>query len=117
MSNLALYKAFLPILRAAGRWLIRRLVRWGLPRVIMFLECRIDTISDRRKRARSKRRKRWLLWRMTWRHKLIMWLQKHSLMLTKRVIGGLENAYDKGIERIPWDKVGERFRTWDRKHA
>jgi hypothetical protein len=117
MSYAALYTAFLPVLRRAGRWLIRRLVQWGLPRVITFMECRIDTFKDRRDRARTNRRKKWLTWRIAWRQRVIIWLKRHQAKLTTRIIKSFNRAYDAGLEAIPWDAVGERYATWVRRYA
>ncbi len=116
MNVAALYPLFLPQLRKAGRWLIRRLVRWGLPRLMVFLQCRIDMFADRRKDTRSKRRKKWLLWRMTWRRRLLNWLDTNKARLTKRAILKLSEAYNSGVERIPWDAANERYGTWSRNH-
>ena len=104
-------------MRKAGRWLIRRLVKWGLPRLISFMRCRIDTFMDRYDKARTKRRKAWLGWRIKWRRRVIRWLVSHKAKLKRKVIRALDSAYDEGLERIPWDAVGERYGTWIRKHA
>ena len=117
MSAAALQKAFMPILRTAGMWLIRRLVKWGLPRLMMFIECRIDTFQDRLKTARTKRRRAWLRWRISWRRKVLRWLESHKKQLTARAIKLLDRGVGTIAQRIPWDAVGERYVTWVRKHA
>ncbi len=116
MSVTALQAAFLPLLRRAGRWLIKRLVRWGLPKLIHFIECRIDTFQDRLGRARTKRRKAWLRWRISWRRKVLRWLREHQRQLTVKAIRALDRGVDAAARRIPWDAVGERFPAWARRH-
>lgn len=101
----------------AGRWLIRRLVKWGIRKLIGFVEARIDTFEYRLGRARSKRRKRWLRWKIAWRVKLLVWLKKRRCRLTKRASRTLEKQWDKLGERVPWDVLGERYATWVRRYA
>ena len=117
MSEAALLRAFIPILRAAGRWLIRRLVEWGLPRLVVFIECRIDGFKGRLKRAKTKRRKAWLRWRISWRRRVLRWLGEQKAKLTAKAIAALDRGVDATAERIPWDTVGERYRSWLRKRA
>ena len=117
MSSTGLAAAFLPVLTNAGRWLIRRMVQWGLPRLIVFTECRIDTFRDRLKRAKTARRKAWLRWRISWRCKVLRWLEKHKAQLTAKAIKVLDRGIDAAAKRIPWDAVGERYTDWVRKHA
>lgn len=76
---------------------------------------RMDTFSDRLRRAKRKRRRSWLTWRISWRQRLLHWLITHKAKLTKKAIIALDKAYDKGSEHIPWDKVGERYDSWVRK--
>lgn len=118
MNAATLYPLFLPTLRRAGRWLIRRLVKWGLPRVIDFLEMRIDTFIDRRKRAHSHRRRNYLTFRITWRRTVLRWLKRYKTKLTAKLIKGLNKLYDKGLERIPWDAANDSsYGSWVRKYA
>lgn len=101
----------------AGRWLIRRLVKWGIRKLIGFVEARIDTFVWRLKKARSKRRKRWLRWRIRWRVKLLAWLCKRRARLTRAASRRLEKQWDKLGKRVPWDVLGERYETWKRRYA
>jgi hypothetical protein len=117
MTATALYSAFLPILRLAGRWLIRRAVKWGIPKLITFIECRIDVIETKLSRARTHRRKRWLRWRIEWRRTVLVWLKRYRAKLQARMVRTLNKYYDKGLERLPWDAVGERYSDWRKKHA
>lgn len=119
MTSTALYTAFLPILRMAGRWLIRRLVSFGVPKVIAFLEMRIATFVRRQKNARTRRRKQWLGFRIKWRHKVLVWLDHSKSVLKTHMVNNLEKLYDNGLERIPWDTRGERYSSWlkDRRAA
>jgi len=116
MTTAALQSIFLPILRKAGRWLIWRLVRWGTVKVITFIGCRIDVFRDRLKRAKTKRRKAWLRWRISWRRKILRWLLEHRSVLTSKAVKALDRGIDETNEWIPWDAVGERYRTWNRKY-
>ncbi len=101
----------------AGRWLIRRLVKWGIRKLIGFVEARIDTFYRRLGKARSKRRKRWLKWRITWRLWILCWLKNHRARLTRAASRRLEKQWDKLGERVPWDVLGERYETWKRRYA
>lgn len=105
-----------PLTRAAawaGRWFVRRLIRWRYAKLVLFIECRIDTFTDRIGRARSKARKRWLRWRIRWRRRLLAFLKRNRRKLTDHAV----KATDKAIRKLPWDVAGERFETWKRKHA
>lgn len=127
MTTAAIYAALLPQVNTAGQWLIRRLVRWGVPRVIAFLEMRIDTLADRRARLSKRKagkktrgrkaRLAWLAWRVGWRRKLLGWLKSMKSKLTARLLKAAEKTYEKAWDRIPWNSVGERFETWTRRRA
>ena len=105
------------VVAKAGRWLIRRLVKWGIRKLIGFVEARIDTFRRRLGRARSKRRKRWFRWRISWRVKLLVWLKKRRARWTCAASKRLEKQWDKLGERVPWDVLGERYETWKRRYA
>jgi hypothetical protein len=93
------------------------LVKWGLPRLVAFIECRIDGFKGRLKHARTKRREAWLRWRISWRRKVLRWFGEHEARLTAKAIEALDRGVDAAANRIPWDTVGERYRTWTRKRA
>jgi hypothetical protein len=116
-----------PWLNTAGRWLIRRLVQWGVPRLIAFIECRVDVLADRRKHlakrkagkgtAARKLRLRWLAYRVRWRVRLVEWLKKNHAKLGAKIVKAANDMFYEQTQRIPWDAAAERFAGWRRRHA
>lgn len=74
----ALWPAMARILRAIGRWIIRRVRRNGAQRIAWYMAERVEVFRGRLKRARSSRRKRWLRGRIRrWQH-AYRWLHRHA---------------------------------------
>lgn len=101
-------KELFRIVSRVGRWLIRRLVKYGHTKVLAFIELRIDTFRDRLDRARSKRRKRRLRARIRWRVRLLAWLESNRKSHSKKVLHAVTTAVDAAGRRIPWDHASER---------
>ena len=102
----ALWPAMARILRAIGRWVIRRVRRKGAQRIAYYMEERIDVFRARLKRARSKRRKHWLQGRIRrWGHAM-RWLHRHAVKLNAAAARVLEDAAERA--RIPLNAAAER---------
>ena len=103
--------ALVAMVRSAGRWLIKRLVRHGHTKVLAFIELRIETFRDRLERARKKHRKRRLRRRIAWRVRLLSWLRVHEKTHTKTVLKLVDRQVDELGRKVPWDHAAERRRA------
>ena len=109
MNTVAL--ALFRMVKKVGRWLIRRLVKFGHTKVMAFVELRIEQVTRRGKRARTKWRKRVNRARIRWRVELLAWLKANRRKHNKAVLMQVERAVDEVGRRIPWDHQSERARA------
>ena len=106
MNTIAI--ALFRVVSRVGRWLIKRLVKYGHTKVLAFIELRIETFRGRLGRARTKRRKRRLRMRIRWRVGLLKWLEENRRSHTKTVLRAVDQVVDEAGRRIPWDHLSER---------
>ena len=111
----AIARLILPILRWCGRWLIRRSIKRGVPAILRRIAGRIDEFRDRFEELREKarhaktalmrrrcgRRMKWLQFRISWRERLVRFLEKYRARLTRAALEGADRAIDRLDERLP----------------
>lgn len=122
----AIARLLLPILRLAGRWLIRRVIRHGAKRILARIEARIEEFHDRildlrddRRRAKTKawtrrcdRRIRWLQFRIRWRTRVVQFIARHQGKLTTESLRLADQQYDRLSERIPERPPRDAWDAW-----
>ena len=102
MKRSPILQAFIRLLWRVGKWLLRLIARHGAKRLAAYMRVRIDVFADKRKRARTKRRRRWLDGRIhRWRY-AVAFLEQNEQKITIGVIRQAEQLIASGEERIPF---------------
>lgn len=113
MSATAIAQALWPplrrILKAIGRWIIRRVIRKGAHVIGYYMAERIEVFRARLKRARSSRRKRWLRGRIKRWSTAVRWLHRNARRINSATACALEAMAESA--GIPLKSPEERWRA------
>lgn len=86
-----------------GRWLIERLAKTAVVHLIGYIRGKIDDFSRRRARAKTERRKRWLLGRMRRWTAAANWLQDNLAGLGQCALAEFDQLAKGDARGIPMD--------------
>lgn len=102
-----LWPALRRLILHLGRWVLGSLRRNGAQNLASYMRIRAnDVFTARLKRARTKRRKKWLRGRIRRWLLVSTWLEKHSKKISNKVADALEalGIADKIPMRSPWER-------------
>ncbi len=108
MSAPALWKGLARILLAIGGWLLGELVHEGALSVAAILRSGARKIRGKRKRARTERKKNWLMARERRWLRAARWFQAQAERLSKRAVRSLEQYAE--TQDVPFHSPQETYR-------
>ena len=118
MSSTAIVSALWPELRGflvrIGRWLLDVIIEEGRTGLAVYMRQRVRVFTRRRKRARGKRRIKWLTGRIARWRKAAKWLESAKAhILTKRVATKAQERAERELDDL--EPELENFERWSRR--
>ncbi len=102
------WRGLLWVLKTIGGWLFPELDCEGSMGVLAILRCGARKIRGKRKRARSERRKNWLMARERRWRKAAKWFEETGVdALTRSAVRVLRNS--KRFDNVPWHSPMESY--------
>ena len=118
MSTSAVLAALWPDLKTflvkIGRWLLDVILEEGRGGLAVYMRQRVGVFKRRRKRAKSKRRQKWLAGRILRWNKAAVWLESAAAKrLSKRVATQAQELAERELENV--EPELENFARWNRR--
>jgi len=97
------------VLKNVGRWVLRRISTVGRRRILAYMTERISLFHERLATAATRRRKRWLEFRIRNWVAARDWIKRHWARLTRRGASRIAREIKSRLQdRVPQ----EAFETW-----
>ncbi len=118
MSSAAVAATLWPALRGflvrIGRWLLDVILEVGRSGLALYMRQRVGVFVRRRKRAKAKRRIKWLTGRIARWRKAAAWLEStEAKKLTKQVARRAQKLAESQLDEI--EPELENFARWNRR--
>lgn len=102
-------RGLIRIATALGRWILRRVSRRGIERVLGYMDGKIEDFKRRLRRARADWRIRWLRGRIKRWQLAMRWLERRRRQITKTIVDAVDREMSKRLAMVA---PGERFDQW-----